>query len=1283
MTCEYKSGGQPNPVNTQVLQYIEDLDASQRNVEDVLNILQNLGIIEATDVGYRLADNEDPDIKAQLDAQISDLNEAARLFFGAVGNLVNRRQSSPYTYITVNEGVMSTMEPIPLDQVDYGETTQTKDYTYTEEEQAEMELEAKIDEVFDRKEKKDQVTAKIIVNLQSQIDRLERLNQTKPVTKRLSEIKVLKKKMERIEGLSERLDDYFDFVGYTIALSGRAQNFLDKIEINYALGAEGMTSQERAKILKEISDLKETIDAFYSDEKDKSVTTLLLEKLEALPDSQKKDEIILQLTDAIYAMESVNEKYLEIAIPIHADLLHSFAPIDVNAAIDEKIKAVREGQRLIGLNRSDPEYSAILEDKKLSKEQRRAKLIALNIAQLDKKRISRQSIINELRETHRDSSKFSLYTDPIIYSSDTTIRLFALALKEAELKKNQKTIDFKYKLRDEYRKFRKWKNVGEDNFEKLYEDILEVVTEYRKNENGDYIAVDVLSYVQPIDVTKYYAAFNKFLIEARKKYNYPQNSTYADREEYFKSKEGREYSKAIGDWYAENTEPVEGADEIAREMERGIEYYEAQLARAYREGSQNEIMTLQIELAGLKSEYQKIWRGGKPIGRLTTPKLSKWENPKFKNMPKEAKAYYDILLEAHKEGQKKIGRNAMRKNSWDDFSYAAPTVRRASSEIAIENKKSAKDLLKFDSAKDLLSDNFTVQETDTDFGEFLKANGEKVKSIPRYFTNYVEPSKVSRNITNSMIKFVDMANRYEQKEELLGVVNVMRSAIATRDVQEMSPSGNFIVNKIASRFGYDMPKTKKGKDSRDYQRLEAFIDSYFYGEKEKMAVKRVLGKKISMNKLTSNISTGVAVSTLSFNFLQSGNQLLIDSLMNGQEGIAGQFYSYNDLLWARNKLYGLGGFNTLTGFVDGVAQGFTPKTKLGKMIEMFDAMQNMSGGKGGANSVARKLATTDSLFVLQHLAEYNTTAEKLLALSRTYKGKLKDKDGKVIKNKSGEEADLWDMLIEDKNGKLIVDPRVANFDANKFSMKFSGIVRRTNQLKGDFDQTVMERDHMMKLVMLFRKYFPPAYRKRFGHSDGGIHVDPELGGITEGYYVTFANSLQNALYQMRTGNMKQAAKELYNKDLDKNTKQNLIRFYHEIFTRSLLFVASSLVLGMMDDDDDDSRVMGYIAYQLLRLKTEMGAFSNPYEFARIIENPTAAANLIRNTADLVKATTLLAGYHVGAVDEEDVFYQRRAGRYEKGDAKWVKEFLDVFPVASGIFKSLDPEEALKYYELNN
>ena len=136
MTCEYKSGGQSNPVNTQVLQYIEDLDASQRNVEDVLNILQNLGIIEATDVGYRLADNEDPDIKARLDAQISDLNEAARLFFGAVGNLVNRRQSSPYTYITVNEGVMSTMEPIPLDQVDYGETTQTKDYTYTEEEQA-------------------------------------------------------------------------------------------------------------------------------------------------------------------------------------------------------------------------------------------------------------------------------------------------------------------------------------------------------------------------------------------------------------------------------------------------------------------------------------------------------------------------------------------------------------------------------------------------------------------------------------------------------------------------------------------------------------------------------------------------------------------------------------------------------------------------------------------------------------------------------------------------------------------------------------------------------------------------------------------------------------------------------------------------------------------------------------------------------------------------------------------------------------------------------------------
>jgi len=81
-------------------------------------------------------------------------------------------------------------------------------------------------------------------------------------------------------------------------------------------------------------------------------------------------------------------------------------------------------------------------------------------------------------------------------------------------------------------------------------------------------------------------------------------------------------------------------------------------------------------------------------------------------------------------------------------------------------------------------------------------------------------------------------------------------------------------------------------------------------------------------------------------------------------------------------------------------------------------------------------------------------------------------------------------------------------------------------------------------------------------------------------------------------------------------------------------------------------------------------------------SPTATARPIINTWEASNKMYDTALYHLtGIGDEKDIYYQRRAGRYEKGDSKWVKEFLDAFPVASGVFKSLDPKEASKYWDL--
>ena len=78
----------------------------------------------------------------------------------------------------------------------------------------------------------------------------------------------------------------------------------------------------------------------------------------------------------------------------------------------------------------------------------------------------------------------------------------------------------------------------------------------------------------------------------------------------------------------------------------------------------------------------------------------------------------------------------------------------------------------------------------------------------------------------------------------------------------------------------------------------------------------------------------------------------------------------------------------------------------------------------------------------------------------------------------------------------------------------------------------------------------------------------------------------------------------------------------------------------------------------------------------------ATTSFINKTRGLFDATKNLLGYTVGLTGEEDIYYQRRSGKFQKGDLKFTKHFMSTFPVLSGLHKTSDPREALKYYEIN-
>ena len=93
----------------------------------------------------------------------------------------------------------------------------------------------------------------------------------------------------------------------------------------------------------------------------------------------------------------------------------------------------------------------------------------------------------------------------------------------------------------------------------------------------------------------------------------------------------------------------------------------------------------------------------------------------------------------------------------------------------------------------------------------------------------------------------------------------------------------------------------------------------------------------------------------------------------------------------------------------------------------------------------------------------------------------------------------------------------------------------------------------------------------------------------------------------------------------------------------------------------------------------MRAYLNPLEFARIISSPTAVVTPVELVAVLWSVENL-GLYQIDCRPGGRVL-PGRSGRFEKGDMKFVKEMYDVMPGIAGSFKSLDPAEAAKWYQL--
>ena len=1091
-------------------------------------------------------------------------------------------------------------------------------------------------------------------------------------------------KLERLQASLHKIDRVEDFVSFVDAVSfqmAEARQQFDQI-INLKDGKGNIDYKEQAsyKNLNTMYQLKTKLDSL---DVLKGIKTLMRKK-------RRDDRVLSQgafetLEDKLNAVledvDVLQEDFNDEIIPIIAESLLNFHNKNLDKDLQAIIDNIRENaergtpRRSVNFNevKRTTEFKKLekdLKNKKIDQDTYNKKLGDLQVESIKNKMMTgRSALVKQLREAQKDKSGFSYLMDPMIYSSEAALQMFTKAVDEANIKSNDETLNFKYLLKEKYDNMAAGQN--EANVAKLNDPFLEEVSMDVQDKDGSTKTIKALSLVQPLEVDRYYSDQRKKYKEVGEKYNKPQRKDYDDNEDHktalskwYRSVDGRNYTVEVSKWLTENTEPVEGWQDIRESINKQIKTAESIMNKA----TSPEVKNMQaLKIKKLRSTLSTNMLGKKPRGEWVKPKASKYANPKYAAIQANAKQkeYYDFVLEELTKGHKMVGANRMSKNSWDDISYLMPSIRKEGLDRVAEQG-----FVK--AGKDFFADNFSITETDDHMAVYDDVSGELQRNVPVRYTNLVESKDVSKDIASSLYRFRHMAHNFKAKSEIVGQVMLFRDIIKNRGTLELNPEGMAYISAFAKQIGVTLPIKKQG-ESYSFKHLDEWVNMVMFGESSYKTDVSIFSKTVNLEKAAGTLNQYVALNTLSFNMLQGGNQYILDNLSLLQEGVAGQFVTKSDLAWATQKYWGEGAAITDAG-------KFTPDTKLGKAMELFDALVEFTDKEGNrlVGSNLRKALDTGNLMVVQQGVEHQLAAKRMLALMKNLEGKLKDKDGNVIM-KDGKEANLYDMLeIDKKTGQMSVSKEVANFNKSDFIHLLRGLGRRTNQTKGRFDSPILAKSWYGKLIGLFRSWVVPGIRRRYGHggfTGSTIHTDEELGAVTQGMYVSFYNLLAESFQ----GGLKSPL-GVYER-MTKMEQENVKRTMTEM---SALISAMALVAALSNlDEEDETWVSNFMLYQAKRYETEILQWTpivGTKEAFRILKSPSATFRPIEQGASLIEQVFAELYHGVGLpMDDKRIYYQRKTGRFNKGDRKIRKDLEDLMPILRGLRTTQSPKEKYKWF----
>ena len=669
---------------------------------------------------------------------------------------------------------------------------------------------------------------------------------------------------------------------------------------------------------------------------------------------------------------------------------------------------------------------------------------------------------------------------------------------------------------------------------------------------------------------------------------------------------------------------------------------------------------------------QKAWLDENYNFITYEPRLDKYANDAYKKLENAKDEQGKLKFQIYKEILDLKSKLDLMLPEEYRHQYRAPQIRRD----LIERLKNSSDMKSgLASLGESIADMFVMREDETDYGvknvnsDF---SGNQIESLPIYFSEFLDnKNDLSTDVISTMLAYANMAEYFNGFNNVIDLLEVGRDVVA--EMKTPKRKGNRVMKTIIKNG----KETVVDKDvlvsaERVIKKYNDFLSSQVY--KKFYKDEGTIGDtKVSVSKVGNSLISLTAINNLGLNLISGISNVTTGNLQMWTEALAGTIVKNGapfNLKAVRkaDKTY----FKALAGFLGDIGAR-VKQSKLALWDEYFDVLLEFNQDIADANYDRNRFAkmfSSSALFFFNTGGEHWMQNRTSLAMAHSYP---------MIDN-NGNATNLWDAMTVkkeyDSNGKLLTARLVikdgyrkadgtefTNKDLSDFKFKTASVNHEMHGIYNKDDQSKMQSVVWGRMVMLFRRWMKPFWNRRWAGLGRDVEYDVETGTYDEGYYVTVGRFISQAIKEIRAGQFSMTA---FTNEMTDQDRANIVKAAFEM----LCIAITAGLINFIDWPDKKHSNWGInmTELQVKRLLTEIGCMSPTHltvtEFLNIVKSPTACADYLE------RILRIFNFMHYG----EEI----KSGRY-KGHTRGYKYWMDILPMNRTVFKVLNPNEAVKYY----